>query len=258
MRPESSSDQATESSDQATEPSQMQFPRPDEIADLDRPIVMPPRRSNGARIALAAVIVVGLVVAIGAYVGGGEIISDLFDDSAATPVAVPESATVLFDSSESTTDSIARTEQMAVFGERPGDTITRAPFGSGQVAARATQRPAGNDSVVPGSFKRVVVQHPATAVAAKSVQQPVAVTASKPAAPSTRFIIQVKATPSRAEADAMSAKLRAGGARGVTVTSAQANGKTVYRVRYGTFNSTEAARIAAAQQGYPNAWIVRQ
>ncbi|MBC8146048.1 MAG: SPOR domain-containing protein, partial [bacterium] len=180
-----------------------------------------------------------------------------FDDSPAAPAVVPESATVLLDSSESATDSLARTEQMAVFGERPGDTIRRAPFGTGQVALRAiAPRPASTDSVVAGSWKRVVSENTRTAPSA--AQQPITIAETKAAASNTRFILQVKATPSRSEADAMAVQLRASGASGVSVTSAQANGKTMYRVRYGTFSSAEDARTSAARQGYPNAWVVRQ
>ena len=142
----------TESASGAPEP--LRFPRQDELDDRARPMpAVPPRRLARA-IAVGVTATAGLVIALGAYAGGGELVSSIIDGDdrpvAATPASGAGLAPVIIDSALSSADSIADAEQRATFGELPNDTIRRAPFGSGRIVSLpGARRPRVGDSLQP-------------------------------------------------------------------------------------------------------------
>lgn len=267
----------------------LQFPRQDETDDLARPLPERPRRLARG-IALGITVAVGLVIALGAYAGGGELISSLIDRDSQPRAPRPsayEIPPVIVDSILSAADSAAQAEQLATFGELANDTIRRAPFGSGRRAALApVTRPKIGDTLRPNLAATRTVRAGASAPAkAASPVPPAASTASKPsptppAPPAARgesargtsrpgsatqppktagsFRVQVRATPDRSEADRLASRLRSRGARNVTVTTSTKEGKTLYRVRYGAFASADDARGAARRDGHADAWVVPQ
>ena len=303
----------TESASGAPEP--LRFPRQDELVDRARPMpAVPPRRLARA-IAVGVTATAGLVIALGAYAGGGELVSSIIDGDdrpvAATPASGAGLAPVIIDSALSSADSIADAEQRATFGELPNDTIRRAPFGSGRIVSLpGARRPRVGDSLQPqghadgatatgtetpntaASVTNTTATPPkptppapkatsATTTSAMKTTPTPSATASKaspsstkPAAssretaPATRdgqaasrtaaYLVQIRATPDRGEADRLASRLRSRGASNVTVTPATKDGATVYRVRYGSFPSADAARTAARRDGHAGAWIVKR
>lgn len=252
---------------ETTEPP-MKFPRPDELADLERPIAQPKRGGFGRRTAALSVVCVGLVVAIGAYAGAGDLISDLFGAKRFVDT-IPNvtTATVFIDSSMSEADSIEQLKQLASFGERPGDTIRRAPFGTGVVRTPVvTKKTVTGDTIPPkaagASGDAINAQsedaNRAAPTAPSTKPDPVVRPVVARPTSTRRYVLQVRATPSRAEADQIASQLRARGAGGVTVTKADKDGKPVYRVRYGAFSDADVARASAARNGFSNAWVVAQ
>jgi cell division septation protein DedD len=259
------------------------FPPDEETASLQPARAAARARRTGRGIAVAITVVAGLVIGLGAYAGGGEYISALINGRsprrASLPAAAPSvDATSLTDSARAAADSIADAEQLASFGELPADTIRRAPFGTyrppatvrradsshrADTAAAATARAvtATRDSsgraAAPKAGSTVATTAPRTATAARADS---ARRASSTRTPAKRgaFVVQIRATPDRAEADRLAARLRARGAGGVSVTTSTKNGSTLYRVRYGAFPSETEAKDAARRDGHAEAWIVRQ
>jgi cell division septation protein DedD len=256
------------------QPAAMQFPRPDEVADLSRPIELPRRPGTARTLAITITAAVGLVIALGAYAGGAEYVSDLIDGTsmpAAAPV-ISSPVPVITDSAGSAADSIAYAEQLATFGELPGDTIRRAPFGTARLTAPSSRVAARRDS---SRMESPNVGRTDGRLTARSTDKVAAVTTpSRPTRDTARsarvmsapqsarrdgeFIVQVRATPDKAEAERLAARLRGRGARAVTVTTATKNGATLYRVRYGSFASQEEARQAARRDGHGDAWVARR
>ena len=238
----------------------LQFPRADEIADLDRPLPQRSSRPLWRSLATGGVIALGFVLAIGAYAGGAEYISELLDDDAAERAARSAPATidaVVIDSALTAADSIAYARELAAFGERPDDTIRRAAFGTARIAA-TPKRATDSARVAAASDRRAMsttaaLSQPASASTATdhaSAPDPVATVAP-------RFTVQVRATPDRTEAHRIATQLRSRGARDVTITTTTKNGSTVYRVRYGSFETADAARASARSNGHADAWAVR-
>jgi cell division septation protein DedD len=255
-------------------PLPLQFPRPDEIADLALPIEAPRPRRAARGVAVAVTVGVGLVIALGAYAGGAEYLSDLITgrriEAPATSVAAMPERLVLTDSALAAEDSIAYAEQLATFGENPGDTIRRAPFGT---AAFTTQRPrlvdARRDSSLPVArtgtkvaaisrdSARTSSRTGAGRIASASAAPPRDTIRARSTAvrPKGAYVVQVRATPDRAEADRLASRLRAKGAGGVTVTTSTKDGRTLYRVRYGAFSTADDAKAAARRDGHSDAWV---
>jgi cell division protein FtsN len=80
----------------------------------------------------------------------------------------------------------------------------------------------------------------------KETAKPRPVETVKAAAPDGAFTVQVGAFKTRAQADALRARLAAGGQQAY-VSEIEADGATQYRVRVGSFATREAARDAAVR-----------
>ena len=71
------------------------------------------------------------------------------------------------------------------------------------------------------------------------------------------FAIQVYATPSLADAEEWLERLKQRGMMNPMITSQVIRGQTIYRVRFGLYNSLQEAEREAARQGYIGSWVVR-
>lgn len=71
------------------------------------------------------------------------------------------------------------------------------------------------------------------------------------------FAIQVYATPSLADAEDWLERLKQRRMMNPIITSQVIRGQTIYRVRFGLYNSLQEAERDAARQGYTGSWVVR-
>ena len=80
---------------------------------------------------------------------------------------------------------------------------------------------------------------------------------SKITSTNEEFAVQVMSSISKAEADKALKNLKAKGVSSASITRKSLNGKTWYRVRFGSFEDRKQAQNAAKKVGYSNAWIDR-
>ncbi|MCU0424684.1 MAG: SPOR domain-containing protein [Candidatus Kapabacteria bacterium] len=71
------------------------------------------------------------------------------------------------------------------------------------------------------------------------------------------FAIQVYATPSLEDAEEWLERLKQRGMLNPIITSQVIRGQTIYRVRFGLYNTLQAAEKDAGQFGFAGAWVVR-
>ncbi len=72
------------------------------------------------------------------------------------------------------------------------------------------------------------------------------------------WTVQVMATPDKAEADRVARALRSKGGQDVHVIVSDKADGTIYRVRFGAFDSQPEAKTKAGALGYSNIWIVKK
>ena len=85
-----------------------------------------------------------------------------------------------------------------------------------------------------------------------SMPQPVG-----PAPETGLFMVQIYSSPSREDAESWLGQLKARQVPNSMITEQDVKGRTWYRVRYGRFETKEAARTSALELGYSQSWIDR-
>lgn len=78
-----------------------------------------------------------------------------------------------------------------------------------------------------------------------------------PAPETGLFIVQIYSSPSREDAESWLGQLKAQQVPNPIITEQEIKGRTWYRVRYGKFETKEAARTSALELGYSQSWIDR-
>lgn len=78
-----------------------------------------------------------------------------------------------------------------------------------------------------------------------------------PAPDTGLFIVQIYSSPSREDAESWLGQLKAQQVPNPIITEQEIKGRTWYRVRYGKFETKEAARTSALELGYSQSWIDR-
>lgn len=71
------------------------------------------------------------------------------------------------------------------------------------------------------------------------------------------FTVQIYSSPSREDAESWLGQLKARQAPNAMITEQEIKGRTWYRVRYGKFETKDAARASALELGYSQSWIDR-
>lgn len=71
------------------------------------------------------------------------------------------------------------------------------------------------------------------------------------------FMVQIYSSPSREDAESWLGQLKARQVPSPMITEHDVKGRTWYRVRYGKFETKEAARTSALELGYSQSWIDR-
>lgn len=71
------------------------------------------------------------------------------------------------------------------------------------------------------------------------------------------FMVQIYSSPSREDAESWLGQLKARQVPNAMITEQEVKGRTWYRVRYGKFETKEAARTSALELGYSQSWIDR-
>jgi len=264
----------TESASGAPEP--LRFPRQDELDDLvssiidgdDRPVAATPASGAG----LAPVIIDSALSSADSIAdaeqratfgelpndtirrapfGSGRIVSlpgarrPRVGDSL-QPQGHADGATATGTETPSTAASVTNTTATPPKPTPPAPKATSATTTS---AMKTTPTPSATASKASPSSTKPAASSRETAPATRDGQA-----ASRTAA----YLVQIRATPDRGEADRLASRLRSRGASNVTVTPATKDGATVYRVRYGSFPSADAARTAARRDGHAGAWIVKR
>ena len=78
-----------------------------------------------------------------------------------------------------------------------------------------------------------------------------------PAPETGLFMVQIYSSPSREDAESWLGQLKARQVPNPMITEHEMKGRTWYRVRYGKFETKEAARSSALELGYSQSWIDR-
>ncbi len=78
-----------------------------------------------------------------------------------------------------------------------------------------------------------------------------------PAPETGLFMVQIYSSPSREDAESWLGQLKARQVPSPMITEHEVRGRTWYRVRYGRFETKEAARSSALELGYSQSWIDR-
>lgn len=78
-----------------------------------------------------------------------------------------------------------------------------------------------------------------------------------PAPETGLFMVQIYSSPSREDAESWLGQLKARQVPNPMITEQEVKGRTWYRVRYGRFETKEAARTSALELGYSQSWIDR-
>jgi len=78
-----------------------------------------------------------------------------------------------------------------------------------------------------------------------------------PAPEKGTFTVQIYSSPSREDAESWLGQLKAQEIPNAMITEQNVKGRTWYRVRYGKFETKEAARASALELGYSQSWIDR-
>jgi hypothetical protein len=78
-----------------------------------------------------------------------------------------------------------------------------------------------------------------------------------PAPETGLFMVQIYSSPSREDAESWLGQLKARQVPNPMITEHELKGRTWYRVRYGRFETKEAARSSALELGYSQSWIDR-
>ena len=71
------------------------------------------------------------------------------------------------------------------------------------------------------------------------------------------YSVQVLSSISKDEADKTLKTLKSRGVSSASITKKTLNGKTWYRVRFGSFEDRKQAQNAAQKAGYSNSWVDR-
>lgn len=71
------------------------------------------------------------------------------------------------------------------------------------------------------------------------------------------FTVQIYSSPSREDAESWLGQLKAKQVPNAMITEQEVKGRTWYRVRYGKFETKDAARASALELGYSQSWIDR-
>lgn len=258
----------------------------EEVVDARVRRTAAPRARRSGRIgpiAMLAIVLTGLLGSLLLYAGGADYISGLFS----RPPAQPEEDLTLI-TARPGADAVDETS-LPVDDMTPGETMASETTLSAATmpvgAIEEVEEGVGNvDSLLAAESRRIAARKAAAKreadakaraeteatkpTSTTSTTKPTATTAATPrksvpaattpsaGTPSGRYSVQVRATPDRKEADRIAAKLRAKGGANVQVVTADQNGATVYRVRFGAFGSSEDARTKAAAMGYENVWVV--
>jgi cell division septation protein DedD len=206
------------------------------------------------RVASIATVAVGGGIALLGYAGGGDMLSELFGGRRPTPVAdtydaIP--APVVLDSPE--LDSALHPARATVVAAR--DTVAAVAADSSTASAADTLAP--GDSSIGSATAPPVAQDGSRPASDIQTRSPERDTVARAASGGRKFVVQVRATGDKAEADQLARRLRGRGLRNVSITESVRDGATLYRVRYGQYASEEEARESAARIGLSEIWIIR-
>ena len=226
---------------------------------------------------MAGTVIAGLVLGVGLYAGGGELVSGLFSSEPAVPVdpnpaAITErpivqvASVMSVDSSAGAAVTAISSEEAPVTSTEPTEAVAMAPapdepptIMENTLPSTAAERPRPEKplaDVVTGSPRT----EPAPRVEPKKDPRRSTPRADETAAPRTTsksFTVQVRATPDQAEAKQIAKKLRGKGAKDVEVVRSEKNGVPFYRVRFKSQGTAGDAQAAAGRAGFSDAWIVR-
>lgn len=72
------------------------------------------------------------------------------------------------------------------------------------------------------------------------------------------WVVQVRATTDKAEADRIARTLRSKGGDDVHIIATEKDGGTLYRVRFGDFDSQEGAKRIAGNYGFSDVWVMKR
>jgi hypothetical protein len=230
---------------------------------------------------LAGTVIAGLVIGVGLYAGGGELVSNLFGSEPVAPVdpnpaAITERPIVEI-APVAPIDSMATASIPATAADQPHMTMTErtasiadAPRTEPPTVMENTLPPTASDRPrIDKPAADVVTGSPRTESAPRTEPRPEPrrstsradeTAAERPtparAAPKS-FTVQVRATPDQAEAKLIAKKLRSKGAKDVEVVRSEKNGVAFYRIRYRSQGTASEAQAVAGRAGYSDTWIVR-
>jgi hypothetical protein len=135
------------------------------------------------------------------------------------------------------------------------------PTSAPEAKPAATQAPTGTNPTTKHSAAatKEVPASPKPTTSAKPTRpsQPAALERQKTQQISGVFAIQVYASPSIADAEDWVERLKRRGMVNVMVTSQVIRGQTMYRVRFGLYNTLRDAERDAERFGYVGSWVVR-
>ena len=246
-----------------------------------RESLVPDRRSSRAgRIGPIGILLIGAVGIFGGlflYAGGSDVIASWFSE---TEEQVDENPTLVTERPGAFVDGVLPDESPTP-GEEMAATEEEEGVEEAVLAAAEEEEIAEPDPVdqteqvvasIPSSSEREteavtpsVTEQESTGAprATETAEETVVESRPEPtdltptsAASTRRYVAQVGATSDRAEADRIAAALRSRGGSGVRIESAEKNGETIYRVRFGSFTSEEEARRSGSKLGYPSVWVV--
>ena len=200
-------------------------------------------------LAIATVVASGVVFLLGIYVGKGMVEQRLQQDARVVrlPVPTPGASGKSDEVDVTFWDKLAKGEAAATPAAAPSPTTVETPVRIAPAQAPAAAHPTEKSAA------------PAPAPTAR----PAPAVRPAPAAPALQegsYQIQVNAMAEKARADQLVRDLRALGYTAL-ISSAQINGKTLYRVRVGGLASADAAKQALTrlrEQGYPDAFLVAE
>jgi len=195
-------------------------------------------------LAVATVVASGVVFLLGIYVGKGMVEQRLQQDARVVrlPVPTPGASGKSDEVDVTFWDKLAKGEAAVTPAAAPSPTTVETPVRIAPAQAPAAPHP---------TEKRAEPAPPPTARPAPP---------AAPALPEGSYQIQVNAMAEKARADQLVRDLRSLGYTAL-ISSAQINGKTLYRVRVGGLTSADAAKQALTrlrEQGYPNAFLVAE
>ncbi len=173
-------------------------------------------------------------------------------ESSSVPVSSPNKPTTLAAKTPSATSQAQeKPAQVAATTKQIPDTKLTTS------TAPSTKQPPNNQATKTTTNKQEATTPTATTAKAKKASSASALERKQTQQISGVFAIQVYATPSIADAEDWVERLKRRGMVNAMVTSQVVRGQTMYRVRFGLYNTLHEAERDAERFGYMGSWVVR-